>query len=139
MRRTPVQRIIRRMAQAAVLIGLFAVLGCDSSARAAQAQDEAIRVGRQAESFPAAGEDYFHDVDGGHDWQAGEIKGRNMWLVWTGGNDRFWDVLTKNSFGTFDLLKTISSAPGLKFSRDNRWEYFGVINEPCFEKATGPD
>ena len=23
-----------------------------------------------------------------------EIKGRNMWIVWTGGNDRFWDALT---------------------------------------------
>ena len=23
-----------------------------------------------------------------------EIKGRNMWLVWTGGNDRFWDRMT---------------------------------------------
>jgi hypothetical protein len=134
-----VQRIVRRMAQAAVLIGALAVWGPGPSARAAEAQDEAILVGRQAESFPAASEDYFHDVDGGHDLQAGEIKGRNMWLVWTGGNDRFWDVLTKNSFGTFDLLKTISSAPGLKFSRDNRWEYFGVVNEPCFEKATGPD
>ena len=20
-----------------------------------------------------------------------EVKGRNMWIVWTGGNDRFWD------------------------------------------------
>ena len=22
-----------------------------------------------------------------------EVKGRNMWMVWTGGNDRFWDML----------------------------------------------
>ena len=32
----------------------------------------------------------------------------------------------------------ISSAPGLPYSRDNRWNYFGLVNEPCFEKATGP-
>src|SRR5207253_9479310 len=63
----------------------------------------------------------------------------NMWLVWTGGNDRFWDTITVNSFGGFDLLKIVSSHPSLKFSRDNRWNYLGLVNEPCFEKATGPD
>ena len=25
---------------------------------------------------------------------AEEIKGRNMWIVWTGGDDKFWDTLT---------------------------------------------
>ncbi|HWF60279.1 MAG TPA: hypothetical protein VN666_08205 [Nitrospira sp.] len=36
-------------------------------------------------------------------------------------------------------MKTLSSHPSLKFSRDNRWHYLGLVNEPCFEKATGPD
>jgi hypothetical protein len=47
--------------------------------------------------------------------------------------------MTNASFGAFDLLKTLSSYPGLKFSRDNRWEYLGLVNEPCFTKPTGPD
>jgi len=102
-------------------------------------QDEAMRAGRPASSFPAAAEDYFRDMDPGAQMGEDEIKGRNMWLVWTGGNDRFWDKIIKDSFGTFDLLKTISSAPGLPFSRDNRWTYLGAVNEPCFTKATGPD
>jgi hypothetical protein len=101
--------------------------------------DEAMRAHRAASSFPPADEDYFRDMDGGVRLTADEIKGRNMWLVWSGGNDRFWDVVVKNSFGTFDLLKTISSAPGLPYSRDTRWNYFGVINEPCFDKPNGPD
>jgi hypothetical protein len=25
------------------------------------------------------------------------------------------------------------------YSRDHRWEYLGLVNDPCFEKATGPD
>ena len=49
-----------------------------------------------------------------------EVKGRNMWLIWTGGNDRLWDELTNLTFGSFDLLKILSSYPGLKYSRDNR-------------------
>ena len=94
---------------------------------------------RGVSSFPAADEDYFAAMDNGAKLNAEEVKGRDMWLVWSGGNDRFWDNLIKDSFGTFDLLKTISSAPGLPYSRDTRFKYFGVINEPCFDKPTQPD
>ena len=68
-----------------------------------------------------------------------EVKGRNMWLVWSGGNDRFWTQMTDYTFGAFDLLKVVSSHPSLGYSRANRWNYFGLVNEPCFEAATGPD
>lgn len=98
-----------------------------------------MRAHRGVASFPAADEDYFHDMDGGLALTPEQIKGRNMWLVWTGGNDRFWDTLGVTSFGALDFLKTLSSYPGLKYSRDTRWTYFGLINEPCFLKATGPD
>jgi hypothetical protein len=101
--------------------------------------DEARRAGRTVDSFPAADEDYFRDMDGGIALSPEEVKGRNMWLVWTGGNDRLWDTITVSSFGLFDMLKILSSHPSLKLSRDNRWNYLGVVNEPCFEKATGPD
>src|SRR5256885_2403154 len=44
------------------------------------------------------------------------------------------------SYAVFCLKKkTLSSHEGLKASRDNRWSYLGLVNEPCFEKATGPD
>jgi hypothetical protein len=118
------------------------LVGCDESGRV---QDEAMRAGRQPQSFPAAGEDpatgedLFKAMDNGAGFSPDEVKGRNMWIVWTGGNDRFWDVMTIDSFGAFDLLKTLSSYPGLKFNRDNRWNYLGLVNEPCFEKASGPD
>ena len=101
--------------------------------------DEARQVNRAPNSFPAADEDYFHDMDGGVALTPNEVKGRNTWNVWTGGNDRFWDRITISSFGALDFLKTLSSHPSLKFSRDNRWNYLGLVNEPCFEKATGPD
>ena len=53
--------------------------------------DEALAVGRDASTFPAADEDYFRDMDGGVPLTPEEIKGRNSWIVWTAGNDRFWD------------------------------------------------
>lgn len=119
--------------------------------KSGEVRDEAARAGLTPDKFPPAGRDddyarryhtnadYFAAMDNGVALTDDEVRGRDMWLVWTGGNDRFWDALIKNAFGTFDLLKTISSAPGLPFSRDTRWTYLGVVNEPCFDKATQPD
>jgi hypothetical protein len=101
--------------------------------------DEASRAGRSPASFPAADEDYFRPMDGGVALTREEVQGRNTWIVWTGGNDRFWDKISIDSFGAFDLLKIVSSHPELRASRDNRWNFLGLVNEPCFEKATGPD
>jgi hypothetical protein len=117
------------------------LLGCGKSEpQPGQVLDEARRAGRTAQSFPAAPENYFQAMDGGIALTTDEVKGRNTWIVWSGGNDRFWDTLSKSSVGNLDFLKTLSSHPKLKkFSRDNRWYYLGLVNEPCFEKATGPD
>lgn len=110
-----------------------------------QLQDEAQRAGRDAASFPQADEDYFHDMDNGIQLTTDEIKGRNMWLVWTGGNDRQWDKLaTSLTLGYHDLLKVVTSHPSQtycygKCDRDSRWHWLGAVNEPCFEKPTGPD
>jgi cytochrome c5 len=123
-------------------------------------QDEAMIAGRDAASFPAADEDYFRDMDygvtknaeavraslnpyvpgiGATEAATRAVRGRNNWIVWTAGNDRFWDQLSsKYSFGTIDLLKTISSHKSAKHGRHDRWHYLGVVNEPCFRKPTGP-
>ena len=75
------------------------------------AQDEAKLAGKTPADFPEAAEDYFRDMDGGIALTEEEVKGRNTWMIWTGGNEAFWDWLANNSFGTFDLLKTLSSYP----------------------------
>ncbi|HEV2353296.1 MAG TPA: hypothetical protein VGR89_03590, partial [Puia sp.] len=114
-------------------------VGCQNGPHPGTVRDEAMLAQRTVTSFPAADEDYFHDMDGGVALTPEEVKGRNMWIVWSGGNDRLWDTLTSGSFGALDFVKILSSSPGLKYSRDNRWSYLGLVNEPCFVKATGPD
>jgi hypothetical protein len=125
-----------------------------------QVLDEARSANRAAASFPAADEDYFRDMDQNQDGVVAitpnEVKGRNSWIVWTGGNDRFWDLISVRSVGALDFLKTLSSYdperdPKVRpedkeklkkayyATRDNRWYYLGLVNEPCFAKATGPD
>src|SRR5215475_5537480 len=117
--------------------------------------DEALSAGREAATFPAADEDYFADMDRDKNGVVAltpeEIKGRNTWLVWTAGDDRLWDTLGYTSFGGLDFLKVVSSHPSQKYSRScdparlasgacqNRWDYFGLVNEPCFDKPTAPD
>lgn len=122
-----------------LLAGLLLAGVADLAGATSGPPDEAMRAGRTADSFPPADENYFKAMDGGIPLTPDEVKGRDMWLVWTGGNDRFWDHMANVTFGTFDLLKIISSYPSLKYSRDNRWHYLGLVNEPCFTKATSPD
>lgn len=127
--------------RAALLVGLACLLtaSCSREPQPGTVLDEARQAGRTATSFPQSADDYFHDMDGGVQLTPDEVKGRNMWLVWTGGNDRFWDRMTQYTFGAFDMLKMITSHPSLGFSRADRWEYLGLVNEPCFETPTGPD
>jgi len=122
-------------------------------------KDEALAAGRTAESMPGADEDYFADMDYGATKRPAEIQtelakyipgitpdaavkaaviGRNNWIVWTGGNDRLWDMLSINSVGALDLLKTISNyddptlPANARYTRRNRWAYLGLVNEPCY-------
>ena len=133
----------RRISMGLFLLLVTALLaaGCGKkSPQPGTVKDEALVAGRDAKSFPAADEDYFKAMDGAVALTSEEVKGRNNWIVWSGGNDRFWDYLIGKSFGVVDLLKIISSHPKVPhLTRDKRWEYLGVVNEPCFEKPKGPN
>jgi hypothetical protein len=129
----------KRGALLSVAFALSVMLLAGCGPRAGHVLDEAQQAGRAAASFPQASEDYFHDMDRAVALTPDEVKGRNMWLVWTGGNDRFWDKMTGYTYGAFDLLKIVTSHPGQKFDRDTRWARLGLINEPCFNKAAGAD
>ena len=56
-----------------------------------QVVDEARLAGRAGNTFKHSEDPYFHDMDGAVTLTPQEEAGRNMWLVWSGGNDRFWD------------------------------------------------
>ena len=128
-------------------------------------KDEAATAGLTGAHFKPAAEDYFARMDKGlllkpapgapypdqineiaalaklppEEVRQAAIRGQDAWIVWTGGNDRFWDFAAKNTIGSFDLLKTVSSHPSQYYGRDNRFRWLGLINEPCFTKPTGPD
>lgn len=165
---------------AACLLTMW-LAGC-SNEPAGAVKDEAMIAGVGADKLKGADEDYFHDMDYGYRSKSdaslalnpAEVRGRNSWIVWTGGNDRFWDYMSNHTFGAFDLLKVLSSQPEFGYctedtsprheisydspanalghdlctgpgkywvtiSRDNRWSWYGLVNEPCFVKPTAPD
>ncbi len=142
----------RLISSSAAALAALSLLGCGAfEPKPGTVKDEAMRAGVTPDQLVRPTDDYFHDMDYNQvdgqrpTFSQAHIEGRNMWLVWTGGNDRLWDRLTIDSLGTFDLLKTISSHPdrdgtyGLGYGRHNRWQYLGLVNEPCFSEATGPD
>lgn len=125
------------------------------------AKDEAMKAGKTPADFPHAANDFFKEMDGGVALTPAQVKGRNTWLVWTAGNEAFWDYLAGQSFGSFDLLKTLSSYPCSPqqeqelqaarakrpgelpdyrlYSRSTRFKYLGLMNEPGFRQADAPD
>ena len=90
--------------------------------------------GRKPADFPELATDVFKPMDGGIELSADEIKGRNTWNLWTGGNEQFWDRVAREGLGLFDLLKTIDSR-----RRDERFKELGLINQPGYQKAAKPD
>lgn len=96
--------------------------------------DEAKAAGKTPEDFPELAIDLFKDMDGGIELTEDEIKGRNTWMVWTAGNQAFWDHLANNSFGAIDLLKILDTR-----NRGQRFKYYGLINDPGFRQASQPD
>jgi hypothetical protein len=109
--------------------------------------------------FAGASDDYFKDMDYGITKNPTEAqrrlsayvpgitpqqavermaRGRNNWIVWTFGNDKFWSDLGRATLGGLDFIKTMSSHPNLPSERANRWQTLGLVNEPCFTQANGP-
>lgn len=120
----------------AMMAASLTLSGCHKSEAV---KDEATLAGVDDDRFVMAGEDYLHDMDGAAKLTAAEIQGRNMWVMWSGGNDRFWDQMNHSTFGTFDLLKIVAPPPDSPLRRPTRWQWLGAVNEPCFRVANEPD
>ena len=90
--------------------------------------------GHKPEDFPELATDAFQPMDGGISLGSDEIKGRNTWNLWCGGNEQFWDRMAREQLGLFDLLKTVDSR-----NHDQRFKNLGLINEPGYKQASKPD
>jgi hypothetical protein len=96
--------------------------------------DDAKAAGLTAADFPQVAADVFSRMDGGIRLTEDEVKGRNTWILWTAGNQAFWDRMARESAGLVDLLKTLDSR-----QRPRRFALMGLMNEPGFRMADKPD
>jgi hypothetical protein len=112
------------------LLAALLLAACDRGAP----PDEARLAGKSRTDFPASTFDVARGMDGGIELTPEEIQGRNTWLFWTGGNERFWDLMAQEGYGLIDFLKLIDSR-----DRDTRFQRLGLINEPGFTSNPEPD
>lgn len=125
-----------KLLTAAALLGAIGLTstGCKSKPKSTVSSLVDDGGGRKPADFPELALDVFQPMDGGLALTADEIKGRNTWNLWCGGNEQFWDRVAREALGLFDLLKTIDSR-----HRSERFKELGLINQPGFKQATKPD
>jgi hypothetical protein len=123
-----IQAVIFRLFAAAALA--LALAGCTRP----DAVDEATAAGKTVADFPETRADIFQAMDGGIKLTPAEVAGRNTWMLWTAGNEAFWDDMGRHAYGLVDFLKMIDSR-----RRPTRFAQGGLINEPGYRQATAPD
>ncbi|HZK82207.1 MAG TPA: hypothetical protein VFC46_14090, partial [Humisphaera sp.] len=117
-----------------VLVGV-AWLVYDRTHKPGGTQDPVdLADGRTQADFAQASADVFQLMDGHIELAGDEVKGRNNWIMWTAGDEQFWDKMSQTSYGIVDLLKTIDSR-----NHDTRFHDMGVVNEPGMMKADKAD
>lgn len=130
----------------AIAFLLMTQLGCQSRVPKDQPHQDGKYVDVEptdaaaAEAFTPAYKDHFHMIDGQVNAEGKyvpleltelEIKGRNAWMLWTGGNEVFWDWLARNGYGSIELLKVIDSD-----KQEGRFARTGLITEPGMRPPT---
>jgi hypothetical protein len=117
--------------------------------------DETPLFKHTPESFPAEARDIFYpmdkweitgwqhkmqsqnfDLDGDKkisDYERDAIRGRNTWMLWTSGNESFWEWYQEKAYGIHDFLALIDSR-----NRDHRFKDMGLINQPGMTKRDEP-
>lgn len=96
--------------------------------------DDAKAAGKTVADFPETASHAFDEMDGGQPLSEDERKGHNTWLLWTAGDQVFWDSMAQRGLGIADLLKVVDSR-----LHQTRFRDMGLINEPGFEQATQTD
>ncbi len=96
--------------------------------------DDAKAAGKTTADFPQTASHALDDMDGGIALDDDERRGRNTWILWTAGDQVFWDEMARHGLGTADLLKVIDSR-----HRPSRFQDMGLVNQPGFSQATQPD
>ena len=76
---------------------------------------------RRRPTFRTRTNDFFRDMDGGVPMTPAEVKGRNTWIVWTGGNEAFWDWLGEQQLRHVRPAQDAVLVPVLRRAAGRNW------------------
>lgn len=116
------------------LVGIAVALLLIRSSDGGAVPDDAKAAGKTVADFPQTASHALDAMDGGLTLSDDQRKGRNTWILWTAGDQVFWDRMAQHGLGTADLLKTVDSR-----MRGSRFKEMGLVNQPGFEQAREPD
>jgi hypothetical protein len=117
-----------------LLVGIAVVLLFFRPGLDGAVPDDAKAAGKTVADFPQTASHAIDAMDGGLSLNDEEREGRNTWILWTAGDQVFWDRMAQHGLGTADLLKTVDSR-----MRGFRFKDMGLVNQPGFEQAKQPD
>ncbi len=117
-----------------IAVGLAVAIVVRRRALEAVVPDDAKAAGKTVADFPQTMAHAFDAMDGGVPLSEEEVQGRNTWLLWTAGDQVFWDGMAQHGLGTADLLKVIDSR-----HRGSRFKDMGLVNQPGTQQAAKPD
>jgi hypothetical protein len=125
---------VKKIVLYSVVVMLIAVWAVHRRRENAIVPDAAKLAGRSAGDFPETASHVFDEMDGATALSDAERKGRNTWILWTAGDETFWDTMARDGTGIGDLLRAIDSR-----QRATRFHDGGMINQPGFSAASKPD
>ncbi len=120
------------VAASVVVLAFLFQTGCKKN----EPIDEAKAASLTTANFPQITADVFKPMDGGIGLSPEEIMGRNAWILWSAGDQHFWNQAAQDSYGLIDLLKTLDNR---EYPRGKRFRILGLINEPGFRAPSKPD
>ena len=108
------------------------------TAQKQKTNDEATEYDRDYLGYVPS--DYYGDLT------EAEQKGLQTWQFWTGGNEKFFRDLARQTRGEADFLSLLDARPdgdpvdpSHHYQRNERFKEIGVVNDPSCTAATKPD
>ena len=108
------------------------------TAQKQKTNDEATEYDRDYLGYVPS--DYYGDLT------EAEQKGLQTWYFWTGGNEKFFRDLARQTRGEADFLSLLDARPdgdpvdpSHHYQRNERFKEIGVVNDPSCTAATKPD
>ena len=129
----------RRHVPGWLVLAALLLASCSKGPQPGAVLDEAKQAGRDGASFKHSADDYFHDMDGAVKLDAGGDQGPQHVDRLERRQRPLLEQHDRLHLRRLRPAQDRELAPEPRLHARPRWSYLGLVNEPCFESATGAD